>query len=291
MSVDILTSNYKAPEVYLRYSDSSRLCEYNEKVDVWSVGCVLGELLGLMCSKFNCPTPDKENCGCGRCSQRNRNIMLRRFVMFSGTSPTLTNFKNDDLRFSENELLWSMMSIVGPPSDADIKRMKCSDVMTPLLLNYVGRMRKANSAQQQALAAAAIPEQHKQHQQQPQQQQHAISPKLRLKFKGAPDQLLLLLQRLLSFDPEFRVSAGDAFVELLASAPSAPSSLQPRLSLSSSEDDCAAGSPFACVASPDRHKHPIDASVDGGHKGDFNDDFGDGDSIGNIEDDDDGDGD
>jgi serine/threonine protein kinase len=42
MSVDVLTSNYKAPEVYLRYSESSRLCEYNEKVDIWSVGCVLG---------------------------------------------------------------------------------------------------------------------------------------------------------------------------------------------------------------------------------------------------------
>lgn len=45
MSVDILTSNYKAPEVYLRYSESSRLCEYNEKVDIWSVGCVLGMAL------------------------------------------------------------------------------------------------------------------------------------------------------------------------------------------------------------------------------------------------------
>ena len=81
-------------------------------------------------------TPLKDNCKCPRCLQRNRNIMLRcnalqqhmqqtvlalprrgccagvshrpprlirllvrrRFVMFSGASPTLTNFKNDDLR-------------------------------------------------------------------------------------------------------------------------------------------------------------------------------------------------
>jgi hypothetical protein len=51
-----------------------------------------------MCSKFNCATPEKDNCNCGRCLQRNRSIMLRRFVMFSGTSPTLINFKNDDIR-------------------------------------------------------------------------------------------------------------------------------------------------------------------------------------------------
>ena len=51
-----------------------------------------------MCSKFNCVTPDKDNCNCGRCLQRNRSIMLRRFVMFSGTSPTLINFKNEDIR-------------------------------------------------------------------------------------------------------------------------------------------------------------------------------------------------
>jgi hypothetical protein len=147
------------------------------------------------------------------------------------------------------------MSIVGPPSDADLKRMKCSDVMAPLLSNYIGRIRKANAAQQQALAAVAIPDHHQQQQQQQQQQQHQIiSAKLRLKFKGASDVLLLMLQRLLSFDPDTRVSAGDAFVDLSSSPPPAASG-------------SAAAAASAAAASPPRHRHPIDSSVEGGHKG------------------------
>lgn len=147
------------------------------------------------------------------------------------------------------------MSIVGPPSDTDIKHMKCSDVMAPMLANYVGRVRKANSLQQQhAFAAAASPDQ-----QQQQQQHHGISPKLRLKFKGASDVLLLMLQRLLSFDPEVRISAGDAFVQLLASATE-----QPPGSPASCVGTVAASSPGSCASTP---RHPIDSTLEGGHKG------------------------
>jgi hypothetical protein len=153
-----------------------------------------------------------------------------------------------------------MMSIVGPPSDIDIKHMKCSDVMAPMLANYVGRVRKANSLQQQhAFAAAASPDQQQQQQQQQQQHQHGISPKLRLKFKGASDVLLLMLQRLLSFDPEVRISAGDAFVELLASATERPSG-----SPASSAGAVAAVSPGSSASTP---RHPIDSTLEGGHKG------------------------
>ena len=144
------------------------------------------------------------------------------------------------------------MSIAGPPSDADIKHMKCSDVMTPLLNAYIGRIRKAYaSQQQQQQVAAASPEQ---------QQQPGISPVLAAKFKGASPTLLLMLQRLLSFDPEFRISAGDAFVQLastpLASAPSSLSAVHAAASSSSPHP-------------PRLLKHPIDAAVDGGHTGDL----------------------
>jgi type II secretory pathway pseudopilin PulG len=150
--------------------------------------------------------------------------------------------------------------------------MQCSDVMSPLLLNYVGRIRKANAAQQQALSAAAILEQQQQQQQHHQQQQQhhlpIVSPKLRLKFKGASEQLLLLLQRLLSFDPEFRVSAGDAFVELSASPLPSAASPQSRLSQATLGGALTTVSPVSSPSSTARHKHPIDASVEGGHKGD-----------------------
>jgi hypothetical protein len=154
--------------------------------------------------------------------------------------------------------------------------MQCSDVMSPLLLNYVGRIRKANAAQQQALSAAAIFEQQQQQQQHHQQQQQhhlpIVSPKLRLKFKGASEQLLLLLQRLLSFDPEFRVSAGDAFVELSASPLPSAASPQSRLSQATPGGALTTVSPVSSPSSTARHKHPIDASVEGGHKGDAYDD-------------------
>jgi hypothetical protein len=68
-----------------------------------------------MCSKYNCSTPDKDHCECSRCKQKSRHVVLkygiatiacfssssmfvcRRFVMFSGMSPTLTNAKNEDI--------------------------------------------------------------------------------------------------------------------------------------------------------------------------------------------------
>ena len=164
-----------------------------------------------------------------------------------------------------------MMNIIGPPSDADIQQMKCSDVMAPVLLNYVCKIRKAKATQQQALAAAAPQEQ----QQQQQQQQLGISLTLASKFTGASPVLLLLLQRLLSFDPEFRISAGDAFVELSLS--SAAASLSSPSSPSSSSSSSSAAAAASCslsgssVSPTPAHarRHPIDATLEGGHTGEF----------------------
>ena len=166
-----------------------------------------------------------------------------------------------------------MMNIIGPPSDADIQQMKCSDVMAPVLLNYVCKIRKAKATQQQALAAAAAPQEQQQQQQQQQQSQQGISLTLASKFNGASPVLLLLLQRLLSFDPEFRISAGDAFVELSSSsaAASLPSPSSPSSSSSSSSAAAAASCSLSgSSASPTpshARRHPIDATLEGGHKG------------------------
>ena len=59
-------------------------------------------------------------------------------------------------RYTCNELLWGMMNIIGPPSDADIQQMKCSDVMAPVLLNYVCKIRKAKATQQQEPKSPAL---------------------------------------------------------------------------------------------------------------------------------------
>ena len=150
-----------------------------------------------------------------------------------------------------------MLSIVGPPSDTDIKHMQCSDVMAPLLSKYVAGIRRASAVKQQASSSDVQ-----------QQQLQGISAALKNKFRGAPDILLLILQRLLSFDPEFRISAGDAFVELLTSQP--PQLLSPP----SAGGAGAAGAvtvqapPSPIIGTPPRmHKHPIDATLEGGHKG------------------------
>ncbi len=149
-----------------------------------------------------------------------------------------------------------MLSIIAPPSDADVKHMQCSDVMAPLLSKYVAGIRRASALKQQASSSDV------------QQQHQGISTTLKNKFRGAPDILLFILQRLLSFDPEFRISAGDAFVELLASQPQ--QLLSPPSAGSADVAAAAAGQVPASppIGTPPRmHKHPIDATLEGGHKG------------------------
>jgi hypothetical protein len=153
------------------------------------------------------------------------------------------------------------MSIVGPPSDADIKRMKCSDVMSPLLAKYVASIRRANAIKHQASSTE---------QQLQQLQPQSVSAALKTRFRGASDVLLTILQRLLSFDPECRISAGDAFVQLLTSLPesSLPASASASLPLAASASPgvLTASSPSPPAAR--LHKHPIDSTLQGGHKGD-----------------------
>ena len=152
-----------------------------------------------------------------------------------------------------------MMSIVGPPSDADIKRMKCSDVMSPLLAKYVASIRRANAIKHQASSTE---------QQLQQLQPQSVSAALKTRFRGASDVLLTILQRLLSFDPECRISAGDAFVQLMTSLPesSSPASASLPLAASASPGMLTASSPLPPAAR--LHKHPIDSTLEGGHKGD-----------------------
>ena len=152
-----------------------------------------------------------------------------------------------------------MMTIVGPPSDADIKHMKCSDVMAPLLSGYMSSIRKSAAVKQQASSTD-----------QQQQQQQGVSAALKTKFAGASDVLLMILQRLLSFDPEARISAGDAYVELLSTSPECL--LAPATASAASGSSATSGAlpGFAPPPSPARVlKHPIDATLEGGHKGDI----------------------
>ncbi len=152
------------------------------------------------------------------------------------------------------------MTIVGPPSDADIKHMKCSDVMAPLLSGYMSSIRKSAAVKQQASSTD----------QQQQQQQQGVSAALKAKFAGASDVLLLILQRLLSFDPEARISAGDAYVELLSTSPECL--LAPTAGLASSGSSATSGVLPGCAPTPSPArvlKHPIDATLEGGHKGDM----------------------
>jgi hypothetical protein len=161
--------------------------------------------------------------------------------------------------YQSNELLWGMMTIVGPPSDADIKHMKCSDVMAPLLSGYMSSIRKSAAVKQQASSTD-----------QQQQQQQGVSAALKAKFAGASDVLLLILQRLLSFDPEARISAGDAYVELLSTSPECL--LAPTAGLASSGSSATSGVLPGCAPTPSPArvlKHPIDATLEGGHKGDM----------------------
>ncbi len=149
------------------------------------------------------------------------------------------------------------MTIVGPPSDADIKHMKCSEVMAPLLSGYMSSIRKSAAVKLQASSTD-------------QQQQQGVSAALKTKFAGASDVLLLILQRLLSFDPEARISAGDAYVELLSTSPECL--LAPTAGLAPSGSSATSGVLPGCAPplSPARVlKHPIDATLEGGHKGDM----------------------
>ena len=125
MTNHVVTRWYRAPELIL-------LCDYNKAVDMWSVGCIMAELLGMMMESVR--------------DYRDRT------PLFPGTScPSLSGDGIDDPFSSFNaagqgketetdrlDQLNLILDVVGTPDVADVKAM-CSPEKESYLLESMPR--------------------------------------------------------------------------------------------------------------------------------------------------------
>lgn len=100
----VVTRWYRAPEVILAQET------YNLKIDMWSVGCIFGELLSMM--------------------RENQSHFMDRRPLFPGEacqllSPSFADNESDikefDLRVNKNDQLGKIFQVIGTPQEKDME--------------------------------------------------------------------------------------------------------------------------------------------------------------------------
>lgn len=151
----VVTRWYRAPEIILLEKD------YGPAIDLWAVGCIFAELLGMM--KENAPTfMDRQPLFPGKSC----------FPLSPSKSPTE---QRKGFPFSSNDQLARIFAIIGTPTDDDksfVTDQKASDYLESFPSN--GRADLTD------------------------------------KYPGAPKEAIDFLNKILVFNPYFRISLVDA---------------------------------------------------------------------------------
>lgn len=109
LSMHVVTRWYRAPEVILLEEN------YSYPVDVWSLGCVFGELMQM--------------------NRKNRPDYRDRSPLFGGDScyplsPDMTvRYEDGDLRFTDTDQLNMITQILGTPSESDLSFLTSSEAL------------------------------------------------------------------------------------------------------------------------------------------------------------------
>lgn len=156
----VVTRWYRAPEIILLEKD------YGPAIDIWAVGCIFAELLGMM--KEHSPT------------------FMDRKPLFPGKScfplsPAKENtIQKNGLPFSSNDQLAIIFAVIGNPTEED-----ASFVTDQKAIEYL--------------------------------KSFPYTPRvdLALKYQGAPPQAIDFLNKILVFNPFFRMSLSDALAHPL----------------------------------------------------------------------------
>ena len=150
----VVTRWYRAPEIILLEKD------YGPGIDVWAVGCIFAELLGMM--KENAPTfMDRQPLFPGKSC----------FPLSPAKNPTE---QRKGFPFSSNDQLAIIFQIIGTPSDSD--------------MSYVTDLKALEYLAQFPPQARAD---------------------LKTKYPGASAESIDFLERVLIFNPYFRISLKD----------------------------------------------------------------------------------
>lgn len=150
----VVTRWYRAPEIILLEKD------YGPGIDIWAVGCIFAELLGMM--RENAPT------------------FMDRTPLFPGKSCfPLSPAKNPTEQrkgfpFSSNDQLAIIFQIIGTPSESD--------------KSFVTDLKALEYLEQFASGARA---------------------NLQQKYPGSPPEAIDFLEKVLVFNPYFRISLQD----------------------------------------------------------------------------------
>lgn len=148
LSEYVVTRWYRAPELILAMRD------YGSPIDIWSMGCILGEMLSMM--------------------EENQPNYLRRQPIFPGKScypfsPDKQAKKVNGFPHACNDQLQVIFDVIGTPNDEDK-----SFVLTTRGLDYL----------------SSFPDKER--------------SDFRTLYKGAPDDAIDLLTKVLAFNPYFR---------------------------------------------------------------------------------------
>lgn len=151
----VVTRWYRAPEIILLEKD------YGPAIDIWAVGCIFAELLGMM--KENAPTfMERQPLFPGRSC----------FPLSPAKSPTE---QRKGFPFSSNDQLARIFMVIGTPSEDDK-----SFVTDQKALEYLDSFPFAQRMDLQS------------------------------KYPGAPPEAIDFLNRILVFNPYFRIKLQDA---------------------------------------------------------------------------------
>lgn len=115
----VVTRYYRAPEILLK-------ADYSTSADMWSVGCILAELLSMQKSHL----PRRE----------------MRKPLFPGTYSSFSPAPKAYYEDSSRDQLNMILSIVGQPSDEDVDAVGCSKRTADYLKNKTPRLEKIDYA-------------------------------------------------------------------------------------------------------------------------------------------------
>mmetsp|Transcript_15826 Transcript_15826/g.26470 ORF Transcript_15826/g.26470 Transcript_15826/m.26470 type:complete len:507 (+) Transcript_15826:128-1648(+) len=163
MTNHVVTRWYRAPELIL-------LCDYSKAVDMWSVGCIMAELLGMMVESvadYRDRTPLFPGTSCPSLSGDGIDDPFSSAAFMGQTKETETD------RLDQLNLI---LDVVGTPDQADVRAM-CSPEKQSYLLECMPRR-------------------------EPQ--------RLDEKYPGAPPEAIDLLTQLLHFNPSKRLTVQQA---------------------------------------------------------------------------------
>ena len=151
----VVTRWYRAPEIILLEKD------YGPEIDIWAVGCIFAELLGMM--KENAPT------------------FMDRQPLFPGKScfplspATDIQEQRKGFPFSSNDQFAVIFAVIGTPNEEDMSFVTDQKALEYLdSFPYQGRVN------------------------------------MKLKYPGAPLEAIEFLNKILIFNPYFRMSLQDA---------------------------------------------------------------------------------